>query len=90
MKNIREPDGNTLLDNSMILMGGAIGDGNEHDASHLPTLLAGRGGGTIKTGRYINHDEPTDLASIHVALMQRMGVPIERLGTAGSTYEGLI
>ena len=90
MKNIREPDGNTLLDNSMILMGGAIGDGNEHDASHLPTLLAGRGGGTIKTGRYINHDEPTDIASIHVALMQRMGVPIERLGTAGSTYEGLI
>ena len=90
MKNIREPGGNTLLDNSMILMGGAIGDGNEHDASHLPTLLAGRGGGTIKTGRYINHDEPTDLASIHVALMQRMGVPIERLGTAGSTYEGLI
>ena len=90
MKNIREPDGNTLLDNSMILMGGAIGDGNEHDASHLPTLLAGRGGGTIKTGRYINHDEPTDLASIHVALMQRMGVPIERLGTAGSAYEGLI
>lgn len=90
MKNIREPDGNTLLDNSMILMGGAIGDGNEHDASHLPTLLAGRGGGTIKTGRYINHDEPTDLASIHVALMQRMGVPIERLGTAGSTYEELI
>jgi hypothetical protein len=53
-------------------------------------LLAGRGGGTIKTGRYINHDEPTDLASIHVALMQRMGVPIERLGTAGSTYEELI
>ena len=90
MKNIREPGGNTLLDNSMILMGGAIGDGNEHDASHLPTLLAGRGGGTMKTGRYINHDEPTDLASIHVALMQRMGVPIERLGTAGSTYEGLI
>ena len=90
MKNIREPDGNTLLDNSMILMGGAIGDGNEHDASHLPTLLAGRGGGTIKTGRYINHDEPTDLASIHVALMQRMGVPVERLGTAGSKYEGLI
>ena len=90
MKNIREPDGNTLLDNSMLLMGGAIGDGNEHDASHLPTLLAGRGGGTIKTGRYINHDEPTDLASIHVALMQRMGVPIERLGTAGSTYEELI
>jgi hypothetical protein len=90
MKNIREPDGSTLLDNSMILMGGAIGDGNEHDASHLPTLLAGRGAGTMKTGRYIEHSEPTDLASIHVSLVQRMGVEIDRLGTADSAYEGLI
>ncbi len=34
MKLIREPNGNSLLDNSMGLMGGAIGDGNEHDASN--------------------------------------------------------
>jgi len=52
-------------------------------------LLAGRGAGTIKTGRYIEHSEPTDLASIHVSLAQRMGVKIDRLGTADSAYEGL-
>ena len=52
---IQEPDGWTLLDNSMIVYGSAIGDGNEHDATHLPILLAGRGGGTIRTGRMIKN-----------------------------------
>ena len=89
MKSIREPNGNSLLDNSMVLMGGAIGDGNEHDASNLPTLIAGGGGGTIRTGRYIEHKEPTDLAGIHLALMQRMGVSQDRLGSADTPYQGL-
>ena len=89
MKNIREHDGNTLLDNSMILMGGAIGDGNEHDASHLPTMIAGRGGGTIRSGRFVEHNEQTDLGAIHIALMQRMGVSIKSLGTAQYAYDSL-
>ena len=90
MKSIRESDGNTLLDNSMILMGGALGDGNEHDASHLPTLLAGRGGGTIRTGRFIEHEEQIDLGTIHLALMQRMSVQLDKLGTAESAFQNLI
>ena len=51
LSSVREPDGGTLLDNSMIVYGATLGDGNEHDAQHLPTLLAGGGGGTIDTGR---------------------------------------
>ena len=89
MKSIREPNGNSLLDNSMVLMGGAIGDGNEHDASNLPPLIAGGGGGTFRTGRYIEHKKPTDLAGIHLALMQRMGVSLDRLGSADTSYQGL-
>ncbi len=89
MKSIQEPDGGTLLDNSMIVYGGSLGDGNEHGAVHLPTLLAGRGGGTIKTGRFVEHAEPTDLAGIHLALMQRMGVPVDTFGTAKTPYQGL-
>ena len=71
-------------------MGGALGDGNEHDASHLPTLLAGRGGGTIRTGRFIEHEEQIDLGTIHLALMQRMGVQLDKLGTAESAFQNLI
>ena len=89
MKSIQEPDGGTLLDNSMIVHGGSLGDGNEHGASHLPTLLAGRGGGTIKPGRFLEHAEKTDLAGIHLALMQGMGVPIDTFGTAKTPFQGL-
>ena len=89
MKAIQEPNGGTLLDNSMILYGASLGDGNEHDAQDLPTLLAGRGGGTITTGRFLEHTEPTDLASIHLAFLQRMGVPIETFGAADAPLEAL-
>ena len=82
MKGIREPNGGTLLDNSMIVYGASLGDGNEHDASDLPTLVAGRGGGTIKTGRFLEYAEPTDLSSLHLSLLQRMGVSIDSFGTA--------
>ncbi len=89
LRSVREPDGGTLLDNSMIVYGATLGDGNEHDAQNLPTLLAGGGGGTIETGRFLEHAEPTDLARIHVSLMQRMGVSIDRFGTADGPLDGL-
>ena len=89
LQSVREPNGGTLLDNSAIVYGATLGDGNEHDARHLPTLLAGGGGGTIATGRYLEHAEPTDLARIHVSLLQGMGVPVEGFGTADGPLEGL-
>ena len=82
MKAIREPDGRTLLENSMLVYGSSLGDGDEHDAEHLPTIVAGGGGGTIKTGRKIEFEEPTDLASIHLAFAQRAGVDVSEFGTA--------
>ena len=89
LKGIREPDGGTLLDNSMIVYGASLGDGNEHDANHLPTLLAGRGGGSIKSGRFIEYAEPTDLASLHLSLLQRMGVEIDKFGTSAKPLQEL-
>ena len=82
LRAIEEPDGRTLLDNSMIVYGAILGDGNEHDPDDLPTLLAGRGGGTIDSGRAVEFAEPTDLANLHLSLLQRMGVPIERFGNS--------
>ena len=84
LKAIREPDGRTLLDNSMIVYGAILGDGNEHDPDDLPTLLAGRGGGTIGSGRALDFAEPTDLANLHLSLLQRMGVRIDRFGNSST------
>jgi hypothetical protein len=89
MRSVVEPNGGTLLDNSMVVYGASLGDGNEHDAQHLPTLLAGGGGGTVKTGRFLEHAEPTDLSAVHLALLQRMGLSIDAFGTAEGPLPGL-
>ncbi len=89
MKSIVEPNGGSLLDNSMVVYGASLGDGNEHDANDLPTLVAGRGGGTITPGRFIEHSEPTDLSGLHLGMLQRMGVPIDEFGTAQAPLGGL-
>jgi hypothetical protein len=70
------------LDNSTILYGATLGDGNEHDPHDLPTLIAGRGGNTIKSGRVLDFTEPTDLSNLHLALLQRAGVPIGSFGNS--------
>ena len=51
MKAVKEGDG-TLLDNTMIVYGSGIGDGNRHNHDDLPVIVAGRGGGTITPGRH--------------------------------------
>ena len=47
---MQEPDGTTVLENSMIVYGCAIGDGNRHNHDELPIVLAGGGGGTLRPG----------------------------------------
>ncbi len=79
---IQEPGGGTMLDLSMIVYGATLGDGNEHDPNDLPTLVAGRGGGTIRSGRALELAEPTDLANLHLSLLQRMGVPADTFGNS--------
>jgi hypothetical protein len=74
MKAIKEPNGLTLLDNSMIFWGSPIHDGNDHARENLPIMLAGRGGGVIKPGRHIVMPEKTPLANLYVSMHQCMGV----------------
>lgn len=81
LKNIREPNGSTLLDNSMILYGSSLGDGDEHDETDLPTIIAGRGCGTIRTGRQLKFYKRTDLSRLHLSFLQRVGLNINEFGT---------
>lgn len=89
MKAIVEPTGGTLLDNTMILYGSSLGDGNDHDKNHLPTLLAGGGGGTIRTGRLLEFDKPVNLANFHLSFLQRLGLDIDSFGTSDGVVEEL-
>ncbi len=79
MKAIREGNG-SLLDHTMIVYGSGIGDGDRHNHNDLPILVAGRGAGTLKTGRHLKYPENTPLNNLFLSLLDRMGTPVDRLG----------
>ncbi|MEK0444681.1 MAG: hypothetical protein RLZZ399_2 [Verrucomicrobiota bacterium] len=81
----------TLLDNSMVLFCSSLWDGNAHDSRQLPIVLAGGGGGSLRGGRLLDyHPEPNrKLCRLHLALMQRMGMRIERFGDADTALDNL-
>jgi hypothetical protein len=81
----------TLLDNSMILFCSSLMDGNAHDSRQLPVLLAGGGGGTLRGGRCLDYSQEKNrnLCRLHLALMERMGVRMDRFGDAESALTDL-
>ena len=79
LKAIREGDA-TLLDRCMIVYGSGISDGNRHNNEDLPVLFAGRGGGTVRTGRHVKVQWETPMCNLFVAMLRRMGVPVNRFG----------
>jgi Protein of unknown function (DUF1552) len=78
LKAIREGNG-TLLDSAMIVYGSGISDGDRHNHDDLPIIMAGKGGGTIKPGRHLKV-QPQPLNNLYLAMLDRVGVALERLG----------
>jgi hypothetical protein len=81
--------GTSLLDNSMVMFGGSLKDGNRHTVSNLPLILAGRGKGTIKPGRRLRAPEHTPLCNLYVSMLHRMGLPEKSFGDSTGPLEGL-
>jgi hypothetical protein len=79
LKNTPDGDG-TLLDHSMIVYGSGLSDGNRHLHENLPTVLAGRGCGTLKPGRHVRYPAETPMANFFVSMLDRMGVPVDSMG----------
>lgn len=74
LKSIREGDSN-VLDNSCILFGSALRDGNRHSPHNLPLLLAGAGGGKLKTGQHIKLTNDSPMANLLLTMLQAADVP---------------
>lgn len=83
LKGIDE-GGQSLLDNSMLLFCSNLLDGDRHQADQMPMLLAGRGGGTLKSGRILDYrdkgDENRRACSLYLSLMDRMGINLPQFG----------
>jgi Protein of unknown function (DUF1552) len=79
LKAAKEGD-KSLLDQVMLVYGSGIGDGNRHNHDDLPILMAGRGGGKVKTGRHLKFDQDTPLMNLYLAMFERMGCPVKSFG----------
>ena len=73
----------------MIVYGSGISDGNAHAHENLPILLAGRGNGTIRSGRHVRFPDETPLTNLHLSLLERMGVAAEAFGDSTGRLSAL-
>lgn len=77
---VEEPGGGTLLSNSLIVYGAGISDGDRHNHDDLPVLLAGGAGGKLRGGLSRVYPDGTPMTNLFVSMLDRFGVPCEKLG----------
>jgi hypothetical protein len=88
LKQVTEGSG-TLLDNCMLVYGSGISDGDRHNHDDLPIILAGGGGGRIRTGRHIRYQNGTPMCNLYLWMMQQMGVKADRFGDSTAALTNL-
>jgi len=86
---MKEGEG-TVLDNSAILFGSGIRDGNKHDPHNLPLLVGGRGGGRINSGQHLSYGKDTPLSNLYVSLLDALGAPVERFADSTGPLPGVL
>jgi hypothetical protein len=88
MAGLREGTG-TLLDNCIMMWGSGLEDGNKHTRENLPFILAGGGGGSLKTGRFFA-DTKGNQGDLLTTLLACAGIPVDRpVGIATKQIEEL-
>jgi hypothetical protein len=82
------PDGDgSLLDHSLVLYGSAMSDGNKHNHDPLPVLLAGGASGQLKGGRHLRYAKHTTMSNLLLAILDKVGVPMDRFGDSTAKLE---
>jgi len=79
LRDTTDGDG-SLLDHSLIMYGGGMGNGNLHRHTDLPCVLAGKLGGKFTTGKHLSYPENTPMANLLVTILDKTGVHVEKIG----------
>jgi hypothetical protein len=85
---MREGEG-SVLDNSMILLGSGLRDGNSHNPHNLPIVLAGGAAGGLDTGQHLKYGEDSPLANLYVSMLQAFGVQADRFADSTGPLRGV-
>jgi hypothetical protein len=70
----------SILDNSMILYGSCMGNSNLHNNDKVPSVILGKGAGSVKGGQHLKYAQDTPLANLMHTMLDRAGVPLDRFG----------
>jgi len=89
LKSIREGDG-TLLDNSMIMFTSDLRDGNRHSPRDLPVILAGKGGGKLKTGQNVVFPKESNLANLYLTMLHAQGINVPGFADSNRTLSEIL
>ncbi len=82
------PDGDgSLLDHSMLVYGSGISEGNLHLYVDLPIVLAGGKAAQIRGGRYVRYTKDTPVTNLHMALLDKLGIALEKIGDSNGKLE---
>ena len=88
MRSTADGDG-SLLDHSLLLYGAGMSNSNAHAAIDLPIMLVGGAGGGLEGGQHIVYGKETPMANLLVAIMDRMGVPVDAVGRSTGMLDAL-
>jgi hypothetical protein len=89
LKATKEGNG-SLLDHSLYLYGSGMGNPNVHDHINLPILVAGSAAGGMKGGRHIHFQKAAPLANLHLTLLDKIGVRLDKFGDSNAKVDGLL
>jgi len=89
LRDMKEGE-NSVLDNSMVLFGSALSDGNSHNPHKLPLILGGRGGGRLATGQHLPFSEDTPAANLYVSMLDAFGAPVPRFADSTGPLPGVL
>ena len=89
LRDTKEGDSN-VLDQSMILLGAGIRDGDRHDPHNLPMVLAGKAGGRIATGQHLVYENDSPLSNLYLCMLDAFGTPVERFGDSTGKLAGVL
>ena len=89
MKATKDGDG-SLLDNTIYMYGSGMGNSSIHSHSELPAILVGGGAGKLKGGRHIKYAQPTPLANLHLTLLDKVGVHVDKFGDSKGRVDELL
>ncbi|HAA88813.1 MAG TPA: hypothetical protein DCE22_11185 [Verrucomicrobiales bacterium] len=89
MKELKESDGSSMLDNSIVTYGAALGDGATHQFFDLPFIVAGKGQGQIKQGRFIQCKSGTLNSNMWLSLAKLMGVEMDAFADSSDVISDL-